>query len=306
MKNIHVLPTDKPSRLLKRESDSRLILYNRLQNNREFVHLRTQNICITNNEEIKEGDWCICLGLTYKYFKVIDIDSYKLYYDSREYFNKNVCKKIILTTDLDLIADGVQAIDNEFLKWFVKNPSCEEVEVKFETLWLNKRFGGTWQPFPDEQANERKTNYKIIIPKEEPITLPDVNWQSDITNKVWDEDKEPKQEYESECICEGGCRGFVNVKCKKPKQETIEQTSIMYYPAYPDGIITTEIYALREGFVKGFKVAQERSYSKEEVNEIISASWIACEDNEGETFTQARARILEQFKKKQDEKNTIL
>jgi hypothetical protein len=30
-------------------------------------------------------------------------------------------QKIILTTDLDLIKDGVQSIDNEFLEWFVKN-----------------------------------------------------------------------------------------------------------------------------------------------------------------------------------------
>ena len=38
-------------------------------------------------------------------------------------------KKIILTTDQDLIKDGVQAIDDEFLEWFVKNPNCEFVEV---------------------------------------------------------------------------------------------------------------------------------------------------------------------------------
>jgi hypothetical protein len=38
--------------------------------------------------------------------------------------------KIILTTDQDLIKDGVQAIDDEFLEWFVNNTSCEEVEIK--------------------------------------------------------------------------------------------------------------------------------------------------------------------------------
>jgi hypothetical protein len=36
---------------------------------------------------------------------------------------------IILTTNKLLIKDGVQAIDDEFLEWFVKNPSCEEIEV---------------------------------------------------------------------------------------------------------------------------------------------------------------------------------
>ena len=53
--------------------------------------------------------------------------------------------KIILTTNKLLIKDGVQAIDDEFLEWFVKNPSCEEVDI-------NRDWG-----YP-----------KIIIPKEEP------------------------------------------------------------------------------------------------------------------------------------------
>jgi hypothetical protein len=60
-------------------------------------------------------------------------------------------KKIILTTDQDLIKDGVQAIDDEFLQWFVKNPSCESVKVD-----LLKR--GIYDEY----------KYKIIIPKEEP------------------------------------------------------------------------------------------------------------------------------------------
>lgn len=38
-------------------------------------------------------------------------------------------KKIILTTDPQLIEQGIQAIDDEFLEWFIKNPNCEEVEV---------------------------------------------------------------------------------------------------------------------------------------------------------------------------------
>ena len=56
-----------------------------------------------------------------------------------------------MTTDQDLIKDGVQAIGDEFLEWFVKNPSCEEVEIE---SWQTK---GEWD-----------LDYKIIIPKEEP------------------------------------------------------------------------------------------------------------------------------------------
>jgi hypothetical protein len=47
-------------------------------------------------------------------------------------------KKIILTTDLDLIKDGVQEIDDEFLEWFVKNPSCEWVEVRYTVDFNSK------------------------------------------------------------------------------------------------------------------------------------------------------------------------
>jgi len=44
------------------------------------------------------------------------------------------CKLIILTTDPDLINDGVQSIDNTFLQWFVNNLSCEFVDVRYEVL----------------------------------------------------------------------------------------------------------------------------------------------------------------------------
>lgn len=39
-------------------------------------------------------------------------------------------------------------------------------------------------------------------------------------------------------------------------------------------------------------------YSTEEVNEIISEAWLSAEDNEGETFTEARTRILNSYNKK--------
>ena len=39
-------------------------------------------------------------------------------------------KEILLSTDTELQKNGIQAIDDEFLEWFVKNPSCEWVEVE--------------------------------------------------------------------------------------------------------------------------------------------------------------------------------
>ena len=71
-------------------------------------------------------------------------------------------KEILLSTDDSLIKDGVQAIDDEFLEWFVKNPSCEEVEL--ETFEVEDYVGFAGHTGYPTFHNE----YKIIIPKKEP------------------------------------------------------------------------------------------------------------------------------------------
>ena len=141
MKNIHLLPTENPSSLFK--DDFGRLIYS-INIDQEQNHFEPQNIYITNDEEIKEGDWVFDLDVR----KVVKADNLKVTTSK-----KSQCwyyKKIILTTDQSL--DGVQAIDDEFLQWFVKNPSCESVEVIL-----------------DEVSYVVEDNiYKIIIPKEEP------------------------------------------------------------------------------------------------------------------------------------------
>lgn len=111
-----------------------------------------KELFITSDEEIKEGDWCHTIG-TSLFNEQIGKVTKQVIKDNGKY--GIVFKKIILTTDQDLIKDGVQAIDNEFLEWFVKNPSCEEVEIERSCL--------------DETAFRHNIiTYKIIIPKEEP------------------------------------------------------------------------------------------------------------------------------------------
>ena len=123
MKNIHILKTDKPSRLYLGNNGNFVfgMMQTSIQSkNDDFTN---QHIYITSYEEIKEGDWCFDLDVK----KIVKVDSLKVITSK-----KSKCwyyKKIILTTDQDLIKDGVQAIDDEFLEWFVKNPSCQEVEV---------------------------------------------------------------------------------------------------------------------------------------------------------------------------------
>jgi hypothetical protein len=123
MKNIHILPTEKPSRLFYNK-DGVLELH-RLQ-----WRKNTQHIYITSDEEIKEGDWFFNRNFT-EIHKCIEIDSNgDLLYNRINRIISKYAKKIILTTDQDLIKDGVWGIEDGFLEWFVKNPSCEYIELK--------------------------------------------------------------------------------------------------------------------------------------------------------------------------------
>jgi hypothetical protein len=141
MKNIHLIATDKPSRLI---IFSTFFNEFRLLDNPIHDWKHKQHIYITSDEEIKEGDWYLINGQSYSKYDghfTLGID----------------CKKIILTTDTDLIKDGIQAIDDEFLEWFVKNLNCEFVEVihKFDEDWS------------EESGAFEIDYYKIIIPQEE-------------------------------------------------------------------------------------------------------------------------------------------
>ena len=151
MKNIHVIQTDKPSRLFIGRYRKELFLCYKPTSN-IFIAGQNQHIYITSDEEIK--DKCYVLS---------QISIGALYLDgvinTASMLAERQWKKIILTTDQDLINNGVQAIDDEFLEWFVKNPNCEEVEVKLKTKQLVK---------PYDVYNEFVSYYKIIIPKEEP------------------------------------------------------------------------------------------------------------------------------------------
>jgi hypothetical protein len=153
MKNIHIIPTDKPSRLVKIKDN---LFYTTTENLPVGVY---QHMYITSDEEIKEGvdQWYLDKVLNEPY------NSGGAQYSSKQ-------DVIILTTDQDLIKDGVQAIDDEFpiddkfLEWFIKNPSCENVKVELiEEIPSGFTFGmfGNDEP-PTELV------YKIIIPKEEP------------------------------------------------------------------------------------------------------------------------------------------
>jgi hypothetical protein len=117
MKNVHLISTDKPSRLRYNLSNQLVLIKDTYRVN--YDNEVTQHIFITSDEEIKEGDWVITpTNDIIQWAKVFRPDG----------------KKIIITTDQDLIAEGIQPIDDTFLEWFVNNPSCEFVDVRYEVL----------------------------------------------------------------------------------------------------------------------------------------------------------------------------
>jgi len=134
MRNIHVLPTDKPSRLIQAKNDI-LILLIELAENNEFN--LNKHIYITSDEEIKYG-YAFHLK-TQEVLKVKGVgEKSNEIFHSKGFSYSAECKKIILTTDQDLIKDGVQAIDDGFLEWFIKNPKSENVYVYKEYKQVNQ------------------------------------------------------------------------------------------------------------------------------------------------------------------------
>ena len=133
MKNLYLLKTDKISKLVHDTKDNLALTSIKIV--QEFSNKKV-HIYITSDEEIKEGDWLIVNDEDVMQMKSSydnDMSGEDIWVgDSLNGYTtyKDNCKKIILTTDQDLIKDGVQAIDDEFLEWFIKNPNCEDVEVE--------------------------------------------------------------------------------------------------------------------------------------------------------------------------------
>jgi hypothetical protein len=160
MKNIHILPTEK-ARLYKQQG--------KLYDNKKTMHIPDgtqipQKIYITSDEDIKEGDYGIDIRDS-KVFKCERTLSNHYEFGVLQ-FQKSYCKKIILTTDQDLIADGVQAIDEEFLEWFVKNSNCEYVEITRPNKC--KVAGCDLECILFKTCENIYIGYEIIIPQEEP------------------------------------------------------------------------------------------------------------------------------------------
>ena len=222
-----------------------------------------KELFITSDEEIQEGDY----GFDEVHKCVVKI--------TKELINNYLYKKIILTTDQDLISKtcihnfvniindgfectkckkhvlrskitvsdtikGVQAIDDEFLEWFVKNPSCVFVEAKPFCEKLSCK---------NDECNVccQELKYKIIIPQEQ-----------------------PKQETLEE-VCDK-VLNYLYPNCKK------EMSNLQY---------TNSIISLK--YITKWQA--ERMYNKEEVDKLLD---VLLEEN---MCSYAGDELIRQFKK---------
>jgi hypothetical protein len=263
-KNIHVLPTKKLSNLLlciKSYVEHKDTPEENSDNKGDFrlgcgkyaskVFYKPHHMYITSDECIKEDDWLLI------------IDDFETYVHKHKGDNlPTTYWKIILTTDQNLIADDVQAIDDEFLEWFVNNPNCESVEIKPFCKKLTCK---------NKECNVccQELNYKLLIPKEEP--------------------KQTVQEYEQQ-----GLEKYSH----ELKQETLEEAAIDSKKRYINE--TAKIIAYRE-FIEGAKWQQQNSYNEEEIrNAIDYGAELGLSNNIGNSFewTKRKNEWFEINKKK--------
>jgi hypothetical protein len=149
MKNIHLIATDKPTGIFQSNSGLQFSIRDKVR----VEPLKGFHIYITNDEVIKEGAWRCDIELN-RIEKGKETGTFKNW------------KKIILTTDQDLIKDGVRAIGDDFLEWFVKNPSCEFVEIDSTCKCVT--CNSSVKSSCDYAYKCRpQIFYKIIIPQEE-------------------------------------------------------------------------------------------------------------------------------------------
>ena len=284
MKNLFILPTDKPSRLCFRN-----YYFINKDNIGEYNNVEFKNIYITCDEEIKGFEnniWVYNNGRVWLWQNTMALRS------------DNKPKKIILTTDQDLIKDGVQAIDDEFLEWFVKNPSCEKVEVETDIKWKSTVY--------DQPDIEDGYIYKLIIPKEEP------NFYEKLVEYFKNTPREKVlEDWNKTAECDN--IGPTVEEFLDNKEETLEQAAVRLYP---DNIIklgneTSYNAALlkRKDFIDGGNWVKERMYSEEDLVHLLNfvsdeynigngIGWFYTHDFEDVLSREVLDKWFEQFKKK--------
>ncbi len=331
MKNIHLLATEnyKQDYTLQSGEVVKVVRLGQLIINKEYNELSVNknpqwsascdtdvlvphHIYIVCDEKIKDKDYVLS-----------DTSIGALYLDgvinTASMLAENQWKKVILSTDSKLIEDGVQVIDDEFLEWFVKNPSCEWVGVVKEGYKKNGMV--------DESTSYR---YKIIIPQEEmfemyshlygkTVTMNDRFetkhiWSKELALKNkgrWIPQEESKQilcgepnkfyrciTCDSPCGSEGHYIDKSTISQEQPKQETLEEVAENVYNEFPLRSESLNELA-KANFIKGAKWQSERMYSEKDFKLFARQYYREIKlDKSNLLWNDLADKCLEQFKKK--------
>ena len=209
MKNVHLLQTEVyPAKLQLDRDYGTLTIFDEpcVSNGQDFVGA---NLYITSNEEIQIDEWC---------FEIYNRESTAVaprFIDENNntwwlrQINMSVsaddanCKKIILTTDVRLIKDGVQAIDDEFLDWFIKNQKREipiiTTTVNNESRYTTNIGFESWRKEPKQETleeaaerffnNTKFRNYRTFFcegAKWQQERIYDEKWWSDLSDRFYE------------------------------------------------------------------------------------------------------------------------
>jgi len=245
MKNIHILPA-------KENSPSRLHI-NAIGNlglNPGFTPIKNPLVLyITSYENVKKGvrQWYLD--------KFLDKPMNS---NGAEYGSK--LQVIVLTTNTTLIADGVQSINDEFLEWFVKNSSCEFVEVEkvnFCARCYSDDVDECWSAKECSDGRYDKISYKTIMPQEEPEQLTPESFIQEISTNLGKTIPETLEHIEN-------FSKDLNKLKSQPKQETLEEAAENYskLKVNKDGLMSDKQI---KDFISGAKWQAERMYSEEEM-----------------------------------------
>jgi hypothetical protein len=203
MKNLYLLPSPNPSRLYYFGSSPELRL-TKYPNLFRVFERSTQHIYIVANGKFSRDQY-VTDGI-----EVIKA-SPKLV-DAQGLIDRREWKKIILTTDGVLINEGVQAIPEEFLEWFIKNPKCGAVVIIEKSRCCGRCNGVDDLCYTDmccddhhvygcETCYGKRVEYSITIPtilkkvltEEDIFNQKDIDAVTDYINKETLKQEEPKE-----------------------------------------------------------------------------------------------------------------
>lgn len=121
---------------------------------------KPQHLYILSDDEIKEGDWYFSGNR----FTNDNLSKFKVGISSTEFYKEQSIKKIIATTNPDLIKEGIPSIDGKFIKEYCNKP-VDEVNVVYDKHSVKEFIDSLFQiPTPIMKGKLRLSpNGSIVI-----------------------------------------------------------------------------------------------------------------------------------------------